>query len=382
MSSLKKYPTFAEELVKQEIKRFGPMTYKTFIEITLYHPVYGYYNKGRSPRGRSGDYFTSFQVSPVFSDILCDMIVHMRTTLDSDQFTLIEFGSGEGEFLERLLSAAKDRKELKGIRVISIEKSAKAREKLRFRLSRFPKCHVVESLEEVDFIGGFEGCIFSNELFDAFPFHRLRLTESGWKEIFIDLKNEELVDIELPLSDATLLSRENFEGLEFLPGQEIEFRSQMNDWFESLGPLFARGYMATFDYGYPRFSLYSPRRMKGTWNCFYKHQVSQNIFDHIGEQDITAHADFTQLVSSGKLAGLEPFLFSSQGLFLTHLGQTRLQTFLDSATPEERPKRIGVLQQLLHPETMGEAFWVLLQKKESGVPTAFEGVSNRLRRLL
>ena len=74
----------AEQLIRQEILRAGPMAFDRFVDIALYHPVHGYYSRGTSQRGRAGDYFTSMQVSNLFPRIFAEVLKGMRDTLGAD----------------------------------------------------------------------------------------------------------------------------------------------------------------------------------------------------------------------------------------------------------------------------------------------------------
>src|SRR5258708_6253861 len=147
----------AAELIRQEIRARGPRTFYEFMDLALYHPLYGYYQRPAPQRGRSGDYFTSLQVSALFPEIFADALLAMRQTLDSDQFTLLEMGAGHGEFLEGVLTVLKNHDALKGLRVWAVECARPARERLMRRLSRFAKCHVVSTLDEIEWMGGADG---------------------------------------------------------------------------------------------------------------------------------------------------------------------------------------------------------------------------------
>ena len=358
-------------LIEQEVERFGPMTFYQFVELALYHPWYGYYNQKKLRRGLGGDYFTSLQVSPLFPQIFADVLIKMREVLETSQFTLIEMGSGGGEFLEGVYKTLLEQGELKGLRVWAVEKSRTARENLFRVLSRFPKCRVVGSLEDIDPGIGLEGCVVSNEFFDALPFHRLRFHSSGWKEIYVGLEKGELVETEGPLSDVNLIQKNNLSQWEFSDGQELEVRPQIEGLMEEWSTLFSRGYVTTFDYGYPRSSLLSPHRMNGTWQCYRQHKVHQKPLENIGDQDITAHVDFTQLAEAGQQNGFEAPLFCSQGIFLSYRGKERFQNFLKGGSPEDSFKRAGAVQQLLHPSAMGEAFSILVQTKGVSLPSSY-----------
>jgi len=381
MTEKTRNPGEAQQLIEQEIRNHGPMNFYQFMSLVLYHPLYGYYNQKGPQRGRAGDYFTSPQLGSLFHDIFAEQFLLLKEELQTNQFHLIEMGSGYGEFLEGVLIALERRNALKGFHVWAIEKSMTAQEQLKARLSRFPKCHIMSSLEEMDLVGSIDGCVFSNEFFDALPFHRLRFRNGGWKEIFVTMHEGALVEDEIDLLSLDLLREINLTGLAFVEGQEIEVRPQIPSIWESINSILSRGYIFTVDYGYPRFQLYSERRPQGTWRCYYKHTLGQNPYQHMGAQDITAHIDFSQLASTGNKFGFHPALFCSQGIFLSHAGQAHIETLLKNRSGQEK-KITGAIQQLLHPDAMGAAFWVLLQSKEATLPGRFQAIPNRIRRLM
>ncbi|MCG3204532.1 MAG: hypothetical protein KCHDKBKB_01247 [Elusimicrobia bacterium] len=352
------------------------------MDLALYHPRYGYYNQETPVRGRAGDYFTSLQVSDLFPQIFSEAILQLKETLGSDQFSLIEMGAGNGEFLEKVLMALDNKSsqtnsKTGGLKVWAVERSRPARDHLVKRLSRFPRCQVVSSIDDIGWMGTLEGCIFSNEFFDALPFHRLRWREGSWKEIFLDRQNDSWVELEMNPSIATPFLSDHLQD-----GHEIEVRPQMSTVFKEWSERLSRGYILTVDYGHPQESFLSPSRSKGTLMCYHKHQASKSPYERMGQQDITAHVDFTQLVEAGKTWGFDPFLFCSQGIFLAHVGQKAIEQFLTEGAVSQQQKRAGVVQQILHPDAMGETFWVLLQSKGADKPPLLASVPSRLRRLV
>lgn len=373
--------TPAGQLIKQEIRRSGPMTFRQFVELALYHPVHGYYHRARAQRGRQGDYFTSLQVSPLFPQIVADGLIQMWDHLGGEQFTLIEVGAGDGEFLRGVLEALDARGRAKGVKAWAVERGRSARERLWRALSRFPKCQIVPSLDEVEWMGAVDGCIVSNEFFDALAFHRLRFDGNAWVEIYVDVDGDRFIEKTGPLSNAALLDIPGFDNLPFEKDQEIEVRPEVGSFFDEWGRRLSRGYVLTFDYGHPRAQLYSPTRPKGTWLAYYQHQAVQDPFVRIGAQDLTAHVDFTQLVQAGESAGFLPRLFCSQGMYLTHVGQERIDKALRETSGPQRQSIAGAVKQLLHPDAMGEAFWTLVQSKDIDLPPGLSAIPNRLKRL-
>lgn len=364
-------------LVRQQIERHGPLTFDRFVDLALYHPTYGYYSRRAPQRGREGDYFTSMQVGGLLPGIFADALSTMRETLGPEQFSLIEIGSGGGEFLEALLETLSP-DDRKGLRVWAVERSASARENIWRRLSRFPRCEAVASVDDIEWAGTLEGCVFSNEFFDALPFHRLRKGAGGWREIYVTLQNGALAEVDGALSRADLPALCGLDTVDIPDGSEAEARPQIPSIYADIAGRLNRGYMLTIDYGYPRAALERPDRVRGTWRCFLDHQLSETVFDHVGRQDITADVDFTQLAAAGRGVGLADRLFCSQGIFLSHVGQKRIETQLASANGP----RVGrAVQQLLHPGAMGERFSVLLQSKAADLPETWSAIPDRRRRL-
>jgi SAM-dependent MidA family methyltransferase len=310
--------------------------------------------------------------------LFAEGLAAMKEAVGSDQFSLVELGAGDGEFLRGILEALESQKKLGGMRVYAIERSRPSREKLWRALSRFPKCEILESIDQIDVVGGLDGCIFTNELFDALPFHRLRFKGNEWKEIYVDLGKSGLTDKEGPLSDEV---KPLVKPILAMPGQEVEVRPAIHQLYQDWSRLLARGFVVSIDYGHPRAELYSPRRPKGTWLCYYKHKAHDNPYQNVGDQDVTAHVDFTQLAEAGKAAGFDPSLFATQGVFFSFLGKTLIPQWLEGGSPAARAKKQGALQQVLHPEAMGETFKVLVQQKSVALPSIFTEIPSRLKRL-
>jgi SAM-dependent MidA family methyltransferase len=237
---------------------------------------------------------------------------------------------------------------------------------------------VVASIDDIEAVGGLEGVFISNEFFDALPFRRLRWKSGEWREIFIDKKDDSLIEKENDIAQTGLPV--------FLTpledGQEIEVRPALDRWVDNWGAMLTRGYVLTVDYGCPRHELVVPHRKNGTWRGYFEHQLQTDALAHIGRQDLTAHVDFTHLVEAGRRVAWEPALFASQGIFLSHVGAAVWEKALAQEDPAARAKVSSALQQLLHPEAMGESFSVLLQAKEAAVPTRFRDIPNRIRRVV
>jgi SAM-dependent MidA family methyltransferase len=125
-----------------------------------------------------------------------------------------------------------------------------------------------------------------------------------------------------------------------------------------------RGYVLTVDYGYPASRYYNPRRSQGTLKCYYHHRHHDNPYVNIGQQDITAHVDFTALERWGDRCGLDKVGFTQQGLFLMALG---LGSRIAELSYQEQSisqllQRRESLHELINPIGLG-GFGVLVQSK-------------------
>ena len=121
----------------------------------------------------------------------------------------------------------------------------------------------------------------------------------------------------------------------------------------------------TIDYGHPATELFDHRHMRGTLLAYRGHRVNEEFYAVPGEQDLTAHVNFTALETWGKRAGLQTVEFHSQTAFLLGLGEKNAFADLyDEGQGEaEQVKARLQLKTLIHPEGMGERFHVLIQRK-------------------
>ena len=121
------------------------------------------------------------------------------------------------------------------------------------------------------------------------------------------------------------------------------------------------------DYGYSRSDYYSPLRTEGTLTSYRNQQRQKSIFEGIGENDITAHVDFTAIAEAGLEAGCQLLGFTDQHHFMVGAAESRLLAFeKEVAAGYVNPARaafLGPYRSLMHPGTMGMAFKFLLLPK-------------------
>jgi len=353
------------ELLADRIRRFGAMTFADYMRECLYHPVHGYYSKAESRR--FADYYTSVDVHPIFARLLTRQFAEMWEHLGRPaEFTLFEAGAGVGRFAAQVLDfcEAKLPAFYEALKYVSVECSAARREQAVIQAKRYSDTGHFTALAEIPAHIS-TGCLFSNELLDALPVHRVVMDGGAMKEIFVGFRDNQFVDVLAPLSTCAISEYFAVHEIVLREGQHAEVGLEACDWISEVGRRLGRGYVLTIDYGHPASELFDDRHMRGTLLAYQNHRADEEFYASPGEQDLTAHVNFTALERWGKRADLETEGSASQTAFLMALGQGNefADLYDEGQTEAERTKARLQLKTLIYPEGMGERFQVLVQRK-------------------
>lgn len=352
------------------IAAYGPITFAEYMEACLYDPAHGYYS--RPERTRFADYYTSVDVHPIFGRLLARQLEQMWRVLDRPaQFVVAESGAGVGRLAEHVLDFAAARlPEFYGaLHYVAVERSPARRAShggaLRVHLA---SGHAESSAEIPERIP--TGCVLSNEMFDAMPVHRVLRHGGELREIYVGNAGGMLGDARGPLSTSRIADYFDRQGISLQEGQQAEAGLAACDWIADAGRRLDRGFALTVDYGYGYDArrLFRAERPRGTLLAYREHRVSEDYYAAPGEQDLTAHTNFTALEMWGKDGGLEVAGIVPQSRFLLALGkENEFADLYDPGQSEtERLKAQMQLSTLIHPEGMGETFQVLIQRKGVG----------------
>jgi SAM-dependent MidA family methyltransferase len=353
------------EILADRVRRYGPMTFAEYMRESLYHPVHGYYSKSETTR--FADYYTSVDLHPIFGRLLARQFAEMWEHLDRPaEFTLVEAGAGVGRLAGHILDfcAAKLPTFYRALRYVGVERSpARARQASVHLKCHADAGHFASSVKVPSRIP--VGCLFSNELMDAFPVHRVAIDGGEMKEIFVGLAGERFVDLLAPLSTCAINEYFLAQGIALREGQNAEAGLEACDWITEVARRVECGFVLTIDYGHAAAQLFDSHHLRGTLLAYKEHRVSEDFYESPGEQDLTAHVNFTALELWGKRYGLETNGLSSQAEFLLALGQgNQFADLYDHGQTEAEQIRARLqLKTLIHPEAMGERFQVLIQKK-------------------
>ena len=366
-------------IVRDEVRRRGRVTFAEFMRWALYHPRHGYYmTKVRT--GRAGDFVTNAQTGPLFGRLLAASFMEMWDALGSEKFTLVEVGGSDGTLAESVLRALEEKGRERWVSLHLVEASPVARQAARRRLSRYGHVHLHGSLAEMEHTAGIEGCVYSNEYFDALPFHRVVWKDGKLWELWVEMEGETLCERPGPPTPG-LAEAFASTGIVLEDGQEGEVCLAMEESVEEISRMLSRGFVMTVDYGGAAAELFGAHRPRGTRRTFSNHAVGDDPFVEIGQRDITAHVDFTRLARLGSARELEPLTYARQGSYFLSAGENVLRSAVEGAPDADRPKIARQVQQLIHPHAFGGAFQILVQGKNVGGVTLSGAKTNRLQRL-
>jgi len=354
--------------IASEIVRSGPIPFVRFMELALYHPQFGYYmrppDEGTERIGWSGDFYTSSDVHSILGQALARQARQIDALLGHPTpFTVVEMGAGKGllarDFLHAIL--AQQDSLSKRLRYVLVELSPTMRESQRQNLA--PWLDTPGLVAWVENLGSLApqsvtGLFFSNELVDAFPVHRIQMAEGQARELFVDYHDGKFVEVLRPLSSMELAVYLRRLNLALPEGYRTEVNLYALEWMKQVAQTLARGVVLTIDYGHTAQDLYSPDRSRGTFLCYYHQMTSENAFERIGLQDMTAHVDFSSLATVGQDAGLSVTGFTNQMSFLVGLGIEDMIAQLQPDGPE-----FQAAIHLLKPDGMGRTFKILVQHK-------------------
>lgn len=339
------------------------------MELALYHPQFGYYVRpmeepGAERIGWSGDFYTSADVHPFLAQALAKQAKQIDRLLGRpDPFTVIEMGPGKGGLARDFLAACRGDSDLLDtrLRYVLIERSPAMRMLQQAALAPFlnrpGRVAWLDSLDELP-AESVTGLFLSNELVDAFPVHRITMTENGLRECYVRLHGDTFEEWCGPLSTPLLADYFERLGITLNPGHRAEVNLAAVQWMENVGCRMARGVVVTIDYGHTAQDLYGPERSKGTLLCYYHQMASEDPYTRVGDQDMTAHVDFSTLARVGDAAGLHVTGFTNQMSFLIGLG---MEDMLATLAPDSQ-EFSGAIH-LLRPEGMGRTFKILVQHK-------------------
>ena len=360
------------------IRETGPLTFARFMEFALYDDEHGYYMTGGgrssatvSPIGREGgDFFTAPSLSPILAKCLVRQLAEIDERLGHPPvFHLVEMGPGDGTLLRDLLQECREQRAslLPRLDCILVERSPVFRRRQQDTLAAWQEQGVaIRWVDDLQLLPdkSLTGTLLSNELVDAFPVHRVRMGQDGLRELYVTSRDDMLQERWGEPSTPELASFLSDLDVELPVGFTTEINLEAVSWIKRVARVLDRGVVITIDYGHTARDYVAPERKNGTLVGYHRHTVTTDPFTRVGEQDLTAHVNFSSLALAGERIGLTTTGFTNLQHFLMSLGIDELVEGCDQESAV-----VQAAAQLLRPHGMGTTFKVLMQHKGIVVPT-------------
>jgi SAM-dependent MidA family methyltransferase len=321
--------TPAAEILAAEIEGSGPISFRRFMEVALYHPEHGYYRRPRDPFGAQGDFFTAEQLQPVFGILIAARIRQIyRAMGEPPEFTVVELGAGRREMTPHLAEW----------RYLPID----------IDVSQGDALHET-----------FSGVVFSNEFFDALPVDVAVFTENEFRQELVAFSGGRFHWTPGPPVDPALddYLRRYFPPPD--PGRRYEVNLDALSWIDRISRALRHGFVLTVDYGFTRAE--SVRFPAGTLMGYRRHTAGEDVLADPGARDITAHVNFTALEERAAAAGLAVEKFETLAQTLLAAGEPdQFAEALDAGGTEAIRRRMQLKTLLFG---MGETFRVQILRK-------------------
>ncbi|HXY11153.1 MAG TPA: SAM-dependent methyltransferase [Terriglobales bacterium] len=373
------------QTIVEEIRQQGPIPFSRYMELCLYHPELGYYSRHAEQFGKAGDFYTASDIHAVFGRLLARQFEQMWRLLGCPRaIEIVELGPGRGLFAQDVLdwSEKKFPSFFQALGYSLVERSPALQERLQSTLHRHFRAGKASLINfpsvarpQEAFTPERPVIVFANEFFDALPVEVLG-TEG---ELRIGEREGRFLETwALPSPEQlTFLDRYSVNPQ---PGERVEIPFVAQRQMAAAAASIPRGFLIAIDYGYTRQEQLRGR-YGGTIVVYRRHSVATTPYEAPGEQDITAHVNFTALAAAAEEQGMlvQPLLTSTQ--FLLGIGEPNqfADAFAECLRPEERTKVALQLKHLVAPAGTGESFQVLVASKgvESDKVASLDGL--RLR---
>lgn len=344
--------------VLRNLLQYGDLSFRDFVELALYHPQFGYYATGQNPVGKGGDYVTAPSLSPVFSYAVAGLFREFLRRHEGAVSSFVDIGCGDGSLVRAVAAQIDD----KTARFFGVDRA----------MGRFvedERVTYVHTIEEVP-RDGFH-LLFSNELYDAIPFARLVQRGEHLHELSVRERDGVLDWSE---HEAPPVYEDYFagHGIALAEGQFADLALEWEAYHDDLLRYLQAGLIVTIDYGFPGRKLFHPRaRRFGTAAAYSRQRVHRDLLADPGEQDLTAHINFTDLERAGERHGAPTLFFDILAKFLLSIGITSHELFrpvhdVAIANAEEGLELIEAREEarrLVLPDGIGADLRVLIQAK-------------------
>ena len=376
-------------LIKLIRARGGSISFYEYMDLVLNNQENGFYSTGRLKIGKDGDFSTSPSLGNDFARLLAIQVVEWFLDLekagaDSDSFSLVEIGPGEGSLSRDLIDAiyeiAPALTEKIELILVEINIGMKERQKKVVNTIKGVKTRW-SNLEDL-IMKPVTGVVIANEVLDALPVERLVFKD---KKVFRQgvclkkIKEEYYLDfiemkptfaIEQFLKNSETLLNIQLPPKDICSGWVTEWHCDVPIWFRQLSKALINGSLLVVDYALDSKRYYNSMRKDGTLISYKNQEANPNILKDAGFCDLTAHLCIESTISYAKANGWKFMGETRQGQALLALGLAgflhSLQNLQASDLATALNRRESLLR-LVDPRGLGEFRWLAFQRESDNI---------------
>ncbi|MED5502336.1 MAG: SAM-dependent methyltransferase [Pseudomonadota bacterium] len=370
-----------EEYLLNKIELNQKIPFSEFMNLSLYHPDYGYYTNKSNIFGDQGDFITSPITSSMFGECISNEFINIIRSLKKP--SILELGGGDGSLAISIFKYLKKNKSLPDKYIIlEISENLINYQKERVK-KEFPNDYNIfkwiTNLEDINI----NGLVIANEFFDALPTERFRINNSKLETLYIESNNQSFNYIwdESSNDFANELSKaKNNHNIDFSDGYISELNLNNSKWIKAIDKCVDTGVLFVIDYGYASQEYFLHDRSDGTLVCIHKHKSNFDPLSNIGNQDISSFVNFSHLKNLSLNTDLTVSGFLSQSSFLINLNILDIHQSKNYSADEAQIES-NKLKNILLPNTMGELFKVLVMQKNIEIELKSTREFNQMHKL-
>ena len=370
-----------EEYLLNKIELNQKILFSEFMNLSLYHPDYGYYTNKSNIFGDQGDFITSPITSSMFGECISNEFINIIRSLKKP--SILELGGGDGSLAISILKYLKKNKSLPDKYIIlEISENLINYQKERVK-KEFPNDYNIfkwiTNLEDIKI----NGLVIANEFFDALPTERFRINNSKLETLYIESNNQSFNYTWDESSDdfANELSRaKNNHNIDFSDGYVSELNLNNSKWIKAIDKCIESGVLFVIDYGYASKEYFLHDRSDGTLVCIHEHKSNFDPLSNIGNQDISSFVNFSHLKNLSLNTDLTVSGFLPQSSFLINLNILDIHQSKNYGDDEALIES-NKLKNILLPNTMGELFKVLVMQKNIEIELKSTREFNQMHKL-
>lgn len=315
------------EIMAAEPDAARGVPFARFMELAMYHPTAGYYTRDfrRVGRDRKADFYTATSFNPVFGELVVAAVGKLLAPAQAPDFHFVEIGAEPGGGVLR---------------------------DIPHPFASYRTIRLGEPLA----IGG-PAVVFSNELFDAQPFHRVVRRDGAWRELGVALRDGRLAEVELPEFCAELAAARDRLPAAAPEGYHLDLPLRTRPLLDRIVAQPWRGLFLAFDYGRSWREL-AEQMPAGTARTYFRQKMGDDLLNRPGQQDLTCHICWDWLEDGLAQSGFnEPVVESQESFFARHASAALAA--MTAAEARGLSPRKRMLMHLLHPAHMGQKFQAL-----------------------